>query len=119
MTVMKRIPAAALALLWFFFAAGSAGASEAPGAQIWMNRAFRFGSYDFRIIKVEWLSANGYLVPLGQPDPDGKGALVLTTILRNLGKAPDHLPSPDIQVVFKDGARAWKRASRTTRPESA
>lgn len=73
--------------------------------QVWMNRAFRFGSYDFRIIRVEWTAANGYLVPLGQPDPDGTGALVLTVALRNAGKYADHLPTPDIAVVLRDGAQ--------------
>ena len=105
----KWILAAMLALSWIIFSLPATGA-EPAGEQIWMNRAFRFGSYDFRIIRVEWLRANGYLVPLGQPDSSGRGAVVLTVVLRNAGKTPDHLPTPDIAVALGDGNKTTTEA---------
>ncbi|MDQ6930317.1 MAG: hypothetical protein M3126_06600 [Candidatus Eremiobacteraeota bacterium] len=99
---MKRL--GALALLAAICAACCTSPVFAED-QVWMNRAFRFGSYDFRIIRIEWTAANGYLVPLGQPDPDGTGALVLTIALRNAGKYADHLPTPDIAVILRDGTQ--------------
>jgi len=80
-------------------------AAQPANGQIKFNQAFRFGAFDVRIIKLEWRRANGYLVPLGQPDTDGKGALVLTLVLRNAGKSREHLPTPDMQVVFLDGTQ--------------
>ncbi|GAC1651788.1 MAG: hypothetical protein NVS9B12_00500 [Vulcanimicrobiaceae bacterium] len=88
----------------------SANGSAQESGHIHMNRTFRFGSYDFRIIRVEWLRSNGYLVPLGQPDSDGKGAVVLTIALRNAGKSSDHLPTPDIAVALRDGTQTGMEA---------
>ena len=80
-------------------------AAGRPSDRIKFNQPFRFGTFDVRVIKIEWMRANGYLVPLGQPDPDGRGALVLTVTLRNAGSSRDHLPTPDMQVVFQDGTQ--------------
>jgi hypothetical protein len=92
-------------VLWMLGAAVQSFAAAAPSDQIKVNTPFRLGAFDVRIIKIEWMRANGYLVPLGQPDPDGKGALVLTMTLRNASKSIEHLPTPDVQVIFRDATQ--------------
>lgn len=92
-------------LLWCFGTASPGLAAGVPSDQVRFDRYFRFESFDVRVIKIEWMRSNGYLVPLGQPDPDGTGALVLTVVLRNAGKTAAHLPSPDMQAIFKDGTQ--------------
>lgn len=99
-----RLIAALGLMLWSLSFAAPLRAAEAPSGVIQFDRPFRLGNFNLRIIKIEWMRARGYLVPLGQPDPSGKGALVLTVVLKNTGTSSDHLPSPDIAVVFSDGS---------------
>ena len=102
---MRRIIAVGLMLCALCITAAPVRAAKTADNQIHFNRTFRFGTFNVRIIKIEWMRATSYLVPLGQPDPDGKGALVLTVVLQNAGATRDHLPSPDIAVVFADGSQ--------------
>ncbi|MFN2527890.1 MAG: hypothetical protein ABR584_04140 [Candidatus Baltobacteraceae bacterium] len=100
---MRRIAALGM-ILWTLSMATPLRAADTSSGVIRFNRPFRFGNFNVRIIKIEWMRATGYLVPLGQPDPSGTGALVLTVVLKNDGTASDHLPAPDIAVVFSDGS---------------
>jgi len=102
--MLMRVAAALGLILWGLSPAVALRAAGAPGGVIGFNRPFRFDNFNVRIIKIEWMRATGYLVPLGQPDPSGKGALVLTVTLTNAARASEHLPSPDIAVVFRDGS---------------